>query len=92
MRLNQVPQRLRVSNDGLQEEACVLKVPCVTLRTTTERPETVTAGGNRISGCDPDGILRCADKMMRSDRNWKNPFGDGTASEKIIRRIEKHHA
>ncbi|AGF96608.1 UDP-N-acetylglucosamine 2-epimerase [Methanosarcina mazei Tuc01] len=36
---------------GVQEEACILRVPCVTLRDNTERPETVDVGANLIAGC-----------------------------------------
>ncbi len=69
---------------GVQEEACMLKVPCVTLRENTERPETVRAGANIISGWKPDSILRASLKMLRVKRNWENPFGDGKASSRIL--------
>ena len=74
---------------GVQEEACILKVPCVTLRTTTERPETVKVGANLLSGHQPESILRCAVQLMHKKRHWKNPFGDGRSSERIVRIIEK---
>lgn len=74
---------------GVQEEACILKVPCVTLRTTTERPETVRAGGNVVAGYDERRIISLTLKMMKKPRSWKNPFGDGKASERIFRTIEK---
>jgi UDP-N-acetylglucosamine 2-epimerase (non-hydrolysing) len=69
---------------GVQEEACILKVPCVTLRTTTERPETVKVGANAVAGYDPSRIVRLAKKMMGKKRDWKNPFGDGRASHRIL--------
>ena len=43
---------------GLQEEACVLKIPCVTIRNTTERPETINAGINILAGTNPEKILQ----------------------------------
>ena len=70
---------------GIQEEACILKVPCVTLRYNTERPESVSAGANILAGNDPKKISKAVDKMLRSDKKWKNPFGDGKAAEKIIK-------
>jgi UDP-N-acetylglucosamine 2-epimerase (non-hydrolysing) len=69
---------------GLQEEACILKVPCVTIRDNTERPETVAAGINVLAGTNPDKILSAAIDLLGSTRTWINPFGDGHAAEKII--------
>lgn len=74
---------------GLQEESCILRVPCVTLRTTTERPETVSVGANTVAGHAPLSILRAAEKMMQSRRNWINPFGDGHSGERIVRILER---
>jgi len=70
---------------GVQEEGCILCVPCVTLRTSTERPETVEAGANLIAGFNPDEILRCAKSIMSRRRNWRNPFGDGRSAERILK-------
>ncbi len=74
---------------GVQEEACILRVPCVTIRTTTERPETVKAGGNVVVGYDPARIVRAALAMMDKPRQWKNPFGDGKASIRILAALER---
>lgn len=69
---------------GVQEEACILKVPCVTVRDNTERPETVQLGMNALSGTDPQKILSSARNMLKKRISWKNPFGDGDAAEKIL--------
>lgn len=69
---------------GVQEEACILRVPCVTLRNNTERPETVQAGANLIAGSKPRHIVRSAGKMLAARRTWHNPFGDGRSSERIL--------
>lgn len=69
---------------GVQEETCILGVPCVTLRDNTERPETVEIHANILSGVEPDSILRSTDTMLESELTWKNPFGDGNASERIV--------
>jgi len=73
---------------GVQEETCILKVPCVTLRDNTERPETVDAGGNMLAGTDPIRILRVAETMMTRKNECLNPFGDGNAAKKIIQAME----
>lgn len=72
---------------GVQEEACILGVPCVTLRDNTERPETIEVGANRLSSCDPDRIRRATREMLETDGNWENPFGDGNAAERILREL-----
>lgn len=68
---------------GIQEEACILGIPCVTLRENTERPETVGVGGNVLAGTDPATIVQCA-KAMLNKSGWQNPFGDGRAGERIV--------
>ena len=70
---------------GVQEETCILGVPCVTLRDNTERPETVEVGANVLAGTEPERILDCARGMVDGEREWKNPFGDGKVGEKIRR-------
>jgi UDP-N-acetylglucosamine 2-epimerase (non-hydrolysing) len=68
---------------GVQEEACILNVPCVTLRNNTERPETVDAGANMLAGTDPEVIRRAVSTMMAASRRWNNPYGDGHAGKRI---------
>jgi UDP-N-acetylglucosamine 2-epimerase (non-hydrolysing) len=72
---------------GLQEEACCLGVPCVTLRDNTERPESVEAGANLLAGADPERIVACAREMLPRRGGWANPFGDGHAGERIVERL-----
>jgi len=69
---------------GLQEEACCLRVPCVTLRDNTERPESVDVGANMLAGADPERILAAARAMVARPRDWPNPFGDGRAGARIV--------
>jgi len=69
---------------GVQEETCILNVPCVTLRDSTERPETVDVGANVIAGVDPQDIVNAAEIMLDKPRSWKNPFGDGKAGDRIV--------
>lgn len=71
---------------GITEEATVLDVPCLTLRNSTERPETVTMGSNELVGTDPANLS----PYLRSIKNhqWKKatvpPFWDGKTSDRIV--------
>jgi UDP-N-acetylglucosamine 2-epimerase (non-hydrolysing) len=87
--LEKEAELLLTDSGGVQEEGCILKVPCVTLRTSTERPETVKVGANLVAGHEPDRILACAKKMVSRKRNWRNPFGDGRTGERIVKIISK---
>jgi len=69
---------------GVQEEACILKVPCVTLRDNTERPETLEVGSNVLAGTTSEKILECAKEMLNKNNKWYNPFGNGKAGERIV--------
>jgi UDP-N-acetylglucosamine 2-epimerase (non-hydrolysing) len=69
---------------GVQEEACILKVPCITVRNNTERPETIAVHSNLLVGTQPDQILNGAKAMLNTPRNWNNPFGNGDAGERIV--------
>ena len=79
---------------GLQEEAITLDVPVLTLRYNTERPETVTAGGNILVGADKEVILENANKILNDKefankmKNAINPYGAGDAAIKTIDAIE----
>jgi UDP-N-acetylglucosamine 2-epimerase (non-hydrolysing) len=69
---------------GLQEEACCLTVPCVTLRDNTERPESVQVGANVLAGAESAKIVASAQAMAGRARDWPNPFGDGKSGERIV--------
>lgn len=78
---------------GVQEETCILGVPCVTLRENTERPETIEVGSNILAGTDPSRIQSSAEGMLTSGLRWKNPFGDGRAANHIMDLLKTaHHA
>ncbi len=78
---------------GLQEEAPSLGKPVLVLRTETERPEAVDAGTVKIVGVDKDVIfnesmrlLDCQDEYQKM-AHAANPYGDGLASERIVKAI-----
>ena len=68
---------------GVQKEAYFAGRPCVTLRETTEWPETVRAGWNVLVGADPDGIAR-AMREFRPEGDRPQVFGDGHAAERVV--------
>lgn len=81
---------------GLQEEAPSLGKPVLVLRTETERPEAVKAGTVKVVGVDEEDIYREAKKLLcDSDAYDKmakavNPYGDGHASERIVKAIVEY--
>jgi UDP-N-acetylglucosamine 2-epimerase (non-hydrolysing) len=74
---------------GVQEESCILSVPCVTLRKNTERPETIETGSNILAGTNPEKIFAAAEQMINIPRTWNNPFGTGDAAHRIIDQCKK---
>jgi UDP-N-acetylglucosamine 2-epimerase (non-hydrolysing) len=74
---------------GLQEESCFFRVPCVTLRENTERPETLEIGANVLAGTDPARVLAAVQRQLEVRRVWPNPFGDGTASRQIAAVVDE---
>lgn len=73
---------------GVQEETCILRVPCVTLRDNTERPETLNVGSNNIAGANQENIMKSVKIMLNRDKDWVNPFGDGQAGSMIIKILQ----
>ncbi len=67
-----------------QEEALYFKVPCVTIRKTTERPETIEAGSNIISGLNPKNIVSSVETALTLKNDWEYKLGDGNTSSKVI--------
>ena len=84
LKLEKHARLVLTDSGGLQEECCILKVPCVTLRENTERPETVDVGANVLAGTESAKIITAADGMMKSPKMWENPYGNGTAGKRII--------
>jgi len=76
---------------GIQEEAPSVKKPVLILRNVTERPEVLDSGFGKIVGTDIDKIIEDVNILLNNDEIYKemisgeNPFGDGKASEKIIK-------
>jgi len=79
---------------GIQKEAFTLKIPCITLRDNTEWVETIELGANFLVGADKERFLQTVNKVQseiinNKSFNWKNPYGDGKSSMKIVNEILK---
>jgi UDP-N-acetylglucosamine 2-epimerase (non-hydrolysing) len=74
---------------GITEEATVLNVPCLTLRDSTERPETVEIGTNELVGTDPKNLEPYLKRLFKGD--WKRgsvpEFWDGQTSVRIVQTL-----
>ncbi len=80
---------------GVQEEACILKTPLVTIRNSTERPETLAIGCNILSKVKNKKLYVDAKKIIKRKISWRNPYGSGKASQKsyyIINKFLKKNA
>ncbi|NRD76738.1 UDP-N-acetylglucosamine 2-epimerase (non-hydrolyzing) [Bacillus sp. BRMEA1] len=81
---------------GVQEEAPSLGVPVLVLRDTTERPEGIEAGTLKLAGIEEETIFSLADELLSEkaahDKMAKssNPYGDGSASKRIVDAILYH--
>ncbi|MHA1685534.1 MAG: non-hydrolyzing UDP-N-acetylglucosamine 2-epimerase [Candidatus Heimdallarchaeaceae archaeon] len=79
---------------GLQEEAFYLNKKCLTIRNNTERPETITYGLNTLVAADSNSIRKSITSVLNKSVEVKidkhKPYGDGTASERILKVIEEY--
>lgn len=71
----------------VQEECCLFHVPTVTVRKTTERPETIECGSNILSGIDATKIINCIKVMVNQTKTWPYPEGYAykNVSDKVIK-------
>jgi len=76
-------KKILTDSGGVQKEAYMLKVPCITLRENTEWVETVEDKWNVLVGANRERILEMI-KGFKPDREQKNVFGDGKASKRIV--------
>jgi UDP-N-acetylglucosamine 2-epimerase (non-hydrolysing) len=79
---------------GIQEEATGLGIPCLVLREVTERPEGVAAGVLKLVGTDTDTIFSESTRLLDDKSAYQamahaaNPYGDGKAAIKIVKRLQ----
>ena len=80
---------------GVQEETSVLGIPCLTYRTTTERPVTIERGTNELIGLDPKALHEAADRVLGTDPPAEPPqipLWDGNAGPRAAAAIEGYLA
>lgn len=85
MALMEAATYIFTDSGGIQEEACILGRPCITLRENTERPETVSVSANRVVGMNFKLWQEAIDNFEDMEKfNWENPYGDGTTAKRIV--------
>lgn len=89
LKLESNAKLLLTDSGGMQEEACILRVPCITLRDNTERPESVEVGANKLAGVTMAEIIDSIEVMLKSKNDWMNPFGNGDTADRILDILEK---
>ena len=77
-------RKILTDSGGIQKEAFLLNVPCITLRENTEWIETVENGWNVLVGSDKEKILDALNNFQPMKKQ-RNVFGNGDASEKIVK-------
>ncbi|MCK1982847.1 MULTISPECIES: non-hydrolyzing UDP-N-acetylglucosamine 2-epimerase [Peribacillus] len=77
----------------VQEECCLFHVPAVTIRKTTERPETIESGSNMLSGINAKQIVNCVKVMVNQQKDWTFPEGydHKNVSDKVLKIILGGH-
>jgi UDP-N-acetylglucosamine 2-epimerase (non-hydrolysing) len=91
LRLEDTASLVITDSGGVQEETCILQTPCVTVRDSTERPETVSVGANIVVGTAPTDIVEGVRTQLNKPTDWNAPFGDGNAAERILDIILSPH-
>jgi UDP-N-acetylglucosamine 2-epimerase (non-hydrolysing) len=90
--LNDGARIVFTDSGGVQEEATVLGVPCLTLRENTERPATVLHGTNQVVGVDPNRILAAARSVLEKPTPAHRcpPLWDGKTAPRIVAIIREY--
>ncbi|MBN1050112.1 non-hydrolyzing UDP-N-acetylglucosamine 2-epimerase [Clostridium botulinum] len=87
---------IMTDSGGIQEEAPSLGKPVIVLRTETERPEAVEAGTVKLSGIKKEKIVDIVNQLIKDEKAYKNmshatnPYGDGTACNRIVEIIAEN--
>lgn len=89
IKLQKFAKVILTDSGGIQEEACILKIPCITLRENTERPESIDVGANILVGRNREKTIQAIDHWLSlPNYDWENPFGNGEVAQKILNTVE----
>lgn len=86
VKLEQNAKCVLTDSGTVPEECAYFKIPCVTVRESTERPEFVDLGTNIIAGTNYKGIVEAVEVSLskKPDWNWEKSLGDGRTSDKVL--------
>lgn len=74
---------------GIQEESCILNKPCITIRDSTERPETIGLNNILLKPSEiNDYLFERKEVIVPEIKEYYNPFGDGNAANNIVDILE----
>lgn len=92
LRLQASAQVILTDSGGVQKEAFMHGIPCLTLRDETEWVETVDLGWNTLCGASRDAIHTAWNSIGKQTMRQGQPYGDGRAAEKIVAMLlDSHH-
>ena len=95
VKLMDISYMILTDSGGVQEEAPSLGKPVLLMRDTTERPEAVQAGTVRLVGANRNNIIAAVDELLTNPSVYKamakshNPYGDGKACERILKKLKE---
>ena len=91
-----VSHLILTDSGGIQEEAPTFKKPVLVLRNETERPEAKKSGAAIMVGTNKYKIIRFTSLLLNNKKFYKkmtkikNPYGDGKATERIVKELKKY--
>jgi UDP-N-acetylglucosamine 2-epimerase (non-hydrolysing) len=93
VQLEQTAKCVLSDSGTVQEECAIFRVPNVTLRDVTERPETIECGSNILAGCAPASIMRAVSVVLSASPRWTAPgeYLATAVSDTVCRILAGHH-
>lgn len=89
LQLMSASRMILTDSGGIQKEAYILKIPCITLRKNTEWIETIKDGWNILVGANKKKIIEAISEFKPSSNTYSNRFGEGDAVQKIMSAVNE---